>query len=215
MAEKNQKDVEDSNEVERLYRRNSLFAASVISIYSIAGGKLDNDVSVGFTKVSFSNPHALEYSLVVVAVYFCWRHWLVSKELRARFIENAFNSVSEPKWIEVILFDKIRSLIEQDGRRILDESIALNNPFKRRLKDVGFLHFKYAFSFTDDFSDRIDKVFEINVYEHPLVFLVLNIKYRFACLKNSLNDTHFGDGVIPILMMIVALILYSLNLTLR
>ncbi|MCE9924382.1 hypothetical protein LZ640_07770 [Aeromonas media] len=105
--------------------------------------------------------------------------------------------------------------MDQDGRRILDESVSLNNPFKRQLKDVGFLHFKYGVSFTDEFNDRIDKVFEINVYEHPLVFLVLNIKYRFACLKNSLNDTHFGDGVMPIFMMIIALILCSLNLTLR
>lgn len=215
MQHQPQNDIEDSNEVERLYRRNSLFAASVISIYSIAGGKLGQKLSAGLFDVSFSKPHVLEYSLIVVAGYFCWRHWLVSKELRKKLVQNALNSTGEFKWIKIFLSNKVNSLIGQGGWGSADAAGAHFDPFRRRLTNVGFVNIEYSFSYTDEFGDRVDKVVMVNLCKHPLVFLALSIRYRFAWFKNAISDTHFGDGVMPLFMMIVALLLYGFNLTLR
>lgn len=210
-----QNDIEDSNEVERLYRRNSLFAASVISIYSIAGGKLGQSLSTGLFDVSFSKPHVLEYSLIVVAGYFCWRHWLVSKDLRKRLVQNSLNSTGEFRWVSIFLSKKVNSLMGQGAWRSADVAGAHIDPFRRQLARVGFLNIEYSFSYTDEFGDRVDKIVKVNLCKYPLVFLALSIRYRLAWFKNAISDTHFGDGVMPLFMMIVALLLYGFNLTLR
>ncbi|QNF21639.1 hypothetical protein FT688_20820 [Aeromonas hydrophila] len=208
-------DLEDSNEVERLYRRNALFSASVISIYSIAGGKLDNEISVGLTKISFSNPHALEYALVVVAIYFCWRHWLVSKELRSKLMQSAYRDTKETKQIERFLTDESNALLqtyEWDLPRGAEIPVAMNS---RKLIEVGFINVKYEFYYQDGVGQIRNSSLVVNVFKNPLKFLIVSVSYRVSWFKKTVSDTHFGDGLMPLLVTMLALLLYCLNIISR
>ncbi len=190
-------DAEDSNEVERLYRRNTLFVSSIISVYSIAGGKLSGEASVGFTKVNFSNPNVLEYSLIVVAIYFCWRHWLVSKNIRRAMLLSIYSSTIEPKWIWGALDGETEFLKKQLTWPIEQGKGISPNMIGKELSDVGFVIARYEIKFRNVNSDVNAKTLNISLFRHPIVFFIVSVKYRIMWIKKALSNTHFGDGVFP------------------
>lgn len=212
VLEQSQKDVEDSNEVERLYRRNSLFGASVILIYSISGGSLNPDISVGMAKITFSNPIALEYSMILVSIYFCWRHWLVSKSLRRKLLESVYKARTEFKWASKRL-DVLSEYLIDDVVHYLDDlgqSIPVVQVHKELYK-IGFINIQYKIHFKNN-PQRIEiKDLNVWVFKNPLLFMAVNLKYRNAWFKNAISNTHFGDGFLPLTLTLVAVILYGLK----
>jgi hypothetical protein len=212
MPEQSQKDVEDSNEVERLYRRNSLFGASIISIYSISGGSLNNDVSVGFAKITFSNPIALEYSMILVALYFCWRHWLVSRSLRMKLLEYTYRTVSDFKWVSHEL-DTVSESLKSSVNHYLDEqgeSIPVVTHHKT-FSNIGFVEINYHICFENRPGKYEFRILRLSFFKMPFLFMAINLKYRCAWFKNAVNNTHFGDGFLPLTLMSVAIALYFLK----
>ncbi|QBX71432.1 hypothetical protein E4630_11480 [Aeromonas hydrophila] len=204
-------DAEGSNEVERLYRRNTLFVSSIISVYSTAGGKLSGEASVGFAKVNFSNPDILEYSLIVVVLYFCWRHWLVSKNIRREMLQRVYSSIIEPKWIWEALKDEIELLRKQlpwpteRGEGIPPHIVG------KELSHVGLVIVRYEISFKDTKLVVNSKTLSVSLFRHPVVFFVMRAKYRLTWVKKAISNTNFGDGVLPLLLTVMAILLYGFN----
>lgn len=212
MMHQPQNDIEDSNEVERLYRRNSLFAASIISIYSISGGSINSDVSVGLVKITFSNPRALEHSMILVALYFCWRHWLVSRPLRMKLLEYTYRTVSEFKCVSHKL-DVLSETLKNSVNHYLNEqgeSIPVSIHHKA-FSNIGFFEVGYHVCFENRPGKFEFRDLNISILKEPVLFVAVNFKYRCAWFKNAVNNTHFGDGFLPMTLMLVAMALYILK----
>jgi hypothetical protein len=207
MAKVQKNDAEDSNEVERIYRRNALFSSCIIIIYSVAGGHISDEVSLGVAKIKFNNPGYLEFSILIVSLYFCWRHWLVSKELRMRLITGAMDGVElsafGAKMVKERMHDKRHSLMYMKG----DDAVVPE--FKKvDLCDVGFMSLKVTYPVITVGRKVTSEVEEFNVLRDPMFFLSLSYKYRLAWFKRVFMETHFGDGILPMALTASAMTLY-------
>ncbi|WP_421279863.1 hypothetical protein [Aeromonas taiwanensis] len=165
-------DAESSNEVERLYRRNTLFTASIIAVYSIAGGEISSEASVGVVKINFGNPGALDVSLVVVAMYFCWRHWLVSRNLRQTMLQNIYNEIDAPKWIWKRLENEIFSLKETIDWPIRGFEGHPPVVVDSTLIDVNYTNIRYRMKFQDIHKKISERFFDISMFACPIFFLL-------------------------------------------
>ncbi|MBQ4666679.1 hypothetical protein [Aeromonas hydrophila] len=212
MAEQNPKDAEDSNEVERLYRRNSLFWGCLIVIYVLAGGHLGEELSIAGAKVTFSNPMAMEYSMLMVALYFCWRHWLVSRCIRIKLVETLYKGVKGGDWIWNALSAEYNTLLQslswavEKGKSIPPK---LNS---KALVSVGFVNLQYQLKFRDAVSLDNARIMKVSLFRHPIIFLVVSVKYRLSWIWKAITNTYFGDGVLPLMVTFIAISLYAMKM---
>jgi len=65
--------MEVDKDLEQQYRKNLMIVAGVVFIYSIAGGRMGNDLSLFGAKLIFSHPVWLEYAMVMMMCFFWWR----------------------------------------------------------------------------------------------------------------------------------------------
>ncbi|MBR7631640.1 hypothetical protein KAT72_22360, partial [Aeromonas popoffii] len=156
--------VDDSNEVERLYRRNTLFLASVIAVYSLAEGHIGSDVSVGIAKVTFNNPIVIEYSMVITLLYFCWRHLLVSKVLRCNLANRAIDGVTVPSSIISVLVRRTES--KREELKFIRGEQAVKPDFKGwKLCGIGFFTLRISYSYASGGGKLAQGEEEIDVFE--------------------------------------------------
>lgn len=208
MSEKPLNNVDDSNEVERLYRRNTLFFASVIAVYSLAEGNIGSDVSVGIAKITFNNPTVIEYSMVMTLLYFCWRHLLVSKVIRLYLVDRAIDGVTLPPRVIRALVKKTES--KREELRFIRDEQAVKLDFKGwKLCGIGFcsLRISYNYAWRGGKTEQGEE--ELDVFSYFGCFVTLNLKYRLSWLKNIAIQTHFGDGVLPVSLTVIAIVLYA------
>ncbi|MBL0559258.1 hypothetical protein [Aeromonas hydrophila] len=204
------KDIEDSNEVERLYRRNSLFVSSLIAIYALAGGRIDGEVSAVVIKIHFSQPYVLEFSMVLVSVYLWWRHLLVSKSIRSELEKEAISKTRcngyVGRWVERMQKKAKDAQVKKFPELAI--AAAAQPIYTMLLSDVGFS--KITLSHTDvDFSgQRMTRNMQVDLFSNPIAFAVVNAKYRYSWFSQSIFNTHFGDGVLPSIMIALSMMAY-------
>lgn len=199
-------------DLERQYRKNLMVVASIVLIYSIAGGKMAADLSLFGAKLQFSRPDLLEYAMVAVMCFFWWRHWQVSGWIRVDRMKRILAST------------KVAEITKETlSKLVIPEHIT-------RKKEAGFILASINVTIPDEVSVIVEKVnlraislnlsFYFNgMYDHvpvtlrfrdtPLGFMFIQCSYFRAWITNAIEDTHFGDAILPSLTTISALIAYS------
>ncbi len=199
----------DDKELERQYRKNLMVVASLVLIYSIAGGQMASGLSMFGAKLNFSRPEWLEYTMVFVMCFFWWRHWQVSKSIREDVILDACNGFEVPSF----MYGKIKrdvcqklnlnenefaSIWEYDGVRVRHhESHYENDGYLIKVSRVGFI------------SVTLSYLSEISIqYKLDRAWLVCGLLYRKAWIQNAIRDPKFGDAILPSILTITALVSY-------
>ncbi|MGL6576508.1 hypothetical protein ACSZOM_10195 [Aeromonas hydrophila] len=205
-----------SSSVEENYRKNLMIVATIISIYSIAGGGFDSELAIAGAKLKFSNPQYLEYASIVVLLFFWWRHWLVSVELRDEFNEHVNRQVTIPVSI-VRLIE--RNAYGEDVKPFDIISGRHWNTFPEienaSFKEMCFSHFMYSLADVDDEGRNRSYTFKFSFKSNPRNFCLVNYLYRKSWLKSVLLNTSFGDSILPSIITLVAIATYAINVITR
>ena len=201
-----------SSGVEENYRKNLMLVASIISIYSIAGGGFDSELAIAGAKLKFSNPQYLEYASIVVLLFFWWRHWLVSVELRDEFNNHVNRNVITPNFIVELIEKRAygKNVKEFDilSDRYWNGSPNISDALFYKL---GFLQFMYVLPHVDKEGREKSYKYEFNFKSNPKIFLLVNYAYRKAWLKSVLLNKYFGDAILPSVVSVIALTTYIYN----
>lgn len=201
-----------SSGVEENYRKNLMIVATMISIYSIAGGGFDSELTIAGAKLKFSNPQYLEYVSIVVLLFLWWRHWLVSVELRDEFNSHVNRQVYTPAFIVELIEERACGKNFERFDIISDRYWNGAPDIKNALfYKVGFLHFTYVLSHVDKEGRVRSYKYEFNFISNPKIFLLVNYAYRKAWLKSVLLNTYFGDAILPSVVSVIALTAYIYN----
>lgn len=91
--------MEADKDLEQQYRKNLMIVAGAVFVYSIAGGRMGNDLSLFGAKLIFRHPVWLEYAMVMMMCFFWWRHRQVSYSIRSNFVKNVYGNLIIPKWV--------------------------------------------------------------------------------------------------------------------
>ncbi|AXY01213.1 hypothetical protein D1115_08410 [Vibrio alfacsensis] len=71
-----------NDEMAQSYRKSVFLTASLLFVYTIAGGSIQGELSLFGATFKFSRPEYLEYLGVALVVFFTWSHWQVSDAAR-------------------------------------------------------------------------------------------------------------------------------------
>lgn len=202
-----------SSSVEENYRKNLMIVASIISIYSIAGGGFDSELAIAGAKLKFSNPQYLEYASIVVLLFLWWRHWLVSYADRESFNLALASRAVVPKEIykkanEVLKVKEIESQVVS-GNGFLQSDYCIND---LSMDFIGLLKVSYQLKYTrGGVGGNEPEEIALLLVSAPIVFLRINCNYRKEWIKLVLFDTRFGDAIFPSVMTFIAFVSYSYN----
>lgn len=188
----------DDKDLERQYRKNLMVVASIVLIYSIAGGKMAADLSMFGAKLQFSRPDWLEYAMVAVMCFFWWRHWQVSLDDRNRFL-NAILSGVNLKWIDDRLLEPNNLHVEL--RDYIDQGNGLFIKLTRRGPEV-------IYRVHDEYGDVSQFTAAINGFQTQAM-----IYYQLtrSAIISIIVKPHFGDAILPSVTTMAALIAYGVQ----
>lgn len=198
----------DDKDLERQYRKNLMVVASLVLMYSIAGGQMTSDLSMFGAKLNFSRPEWLEYAMVFVMCFFWWRHWQVSKPIRKDMFENSLRGFVLPSFMnERVRHDACKIFGLDEGKyisrwaynsiQIMPENSWDNDGHFFVLNDVGFLSVTLSEHGGMCIKYRMDRV-----------WLACSVLYRRQWLRNAIHETHFGDAILPAITTILAMTAY-------
>ncbi|MCH7373796.1 hypothetical protein MM182_00100 [Aeromonas sp. MR19] len=193
-----------------------MIVATIISIYSIAGGGFDSELAIAGAKLKFSNPQYLEYASIVVLLFFLWRHWLVSVELRDEFNDHVNRQVPIPNSI----VRSIEKLAYGEDVKPFDIISGQHwNTFPEiesaSFTEMCFSHFTYSLAHVDDEGRNRTYTYKFSFKSNPNKFLLVNYLYRKSWLKGVLLNTCFGDAILPSIIALVAIATYAINFITR
>lgn len=199
----------DDKELERQYRKNLMVVASIVLIYSIAGGQMASGLSMFGAKLNFSRPEWLEYTMVFVMCFFWWRHWQVSKSIRENVILDACNGFEIPSFMygrikrdvcQKLNFneDEFEVRWAYGGVQVKrHESPYDNDGYIMKVGRIGFI------------SVTLTYLSEISIqYKFDRAWLVCGLLYRKAWIQNAIRESKFGDAILPSILTISALVSY-------
>ncbi|WP_323900295.1 hypothetical protein [Aeromonas caviae] len=201
----------DDKDLERQYRKNLMVVASLVLMYSIAGGQMTSDLSMFGAKLTFSRPEWLEYGMVFLMCFFWWRHWQVSKFTRATIKDTALHNVVLPSYvyerIKIKLCEKFGC--DQDkyvvGPSIYGTEIAeANSPFS----DSGIIFHLTGVGFI---SVRFTGGSEVFCFKLDFTWLIASFHYRKTWVYNAIHQTQFGDAMLPTITATIAISAYILQ----
>lgn len=198
-------------DLERQYRKNLMIVASLVLMYSIAGGQMTSDLSMFGAKLTFSRPEWLEYAMVFVMCFFWWRHWQVSKDIRNDIRNQAIHNAKLPNYvyehIKIRLCDRF-GCSEDDyvvrpsiyGVEIAEKAIPFSDSGTVfNLTDVGFINVIFSGG-SETFEFKLDST-----------WCIASFKYRVAWVTNAIHQTQFGDAILPTLTSMAAITSYFLQ----
>lgn len=201
----------DDKDLERQYRKNLMVVASIVLIYSIAGGHMGKDLSMFGAKLNFSHPEYLEYAMVAVMCFFCWRHLIVSDGIRKEMSDAVYLDTNAPACFRENNRQKVEDRYRKEAK---DRGHNINflhqftNDWMFVVDRVGFIsasitmRYKYGINII---SERCD----LRITKAPYQFFIINLSYRTAWLKHAISKSHFGDAILPLMTTIAALLAYG------
>lgn len=198
-------------DLERQYRKNLMVVASIVLIYSIAGGEMGDAITMLGANLKFSRPDWLEWAMVTVMCFFWWRHFIVSKGIRKEMISTVLDGTKHPIYIKnqciLDIEEESRSKLKEDG--VCDDtSHKILGGCDFSLIKVGLLSVQLRASyFYDGMSEFRD--FDFSIRNNQFYFLVLSTKYRINWIKHAIFESHFGDAILPSVTFLAALVAYG------
>jgi hypothetical protein len=206
-------------DLERQYRKNLMVVASIVLIYSIAGGKMAADLSMFGAKLQFSRPDWLEWAMVVVMCFFWWRHNQVSADLRARQRSMALRKMVLPNMVLDDLFQTKNGnppYLEGDDRW---DEVCASRQYHEEFGPISRFYILYTRPFyisvgSGEFYARGD-VEPFDGWQTSIhkVHHKLSILFAYVCsyVRYAFKSPEFGDGILPSLVTLAALLAWSFN----
>lgn len=218
----------EEKELERQYRKNLMIMASVMLVYSIAGGEIAGDISMFGVAIKFSKSGYLDWLGLIVMCFLWWRHWLSSGFIRESMRELVIQE-------GVLSARSVRKILEcmLPGREVIIKpagvSLAPNNKYQC-VVGVGSgissvvelrmhticpiqVHFggstidlinglQSEFVYTRNSAYKISsKIVKLHVaFDYWKWFVICAIKYP-----------SFGDGLLPTIIVGLSSILFFVN----
>ncbi|WP_155400147.1 hypothetical protein [Aeromonas hydrophila] len=206
--------MEADKDLEQQYRKNLMIVASVVFVYSIAGGQMGNELSLLSAKLTFSHPVLLEYAMVIIMCFFWWRHRQVSYNIRRDFVKKVYGNLIIPKWVYRRLMREgtkhIEPIYYEGPDRV--EIHAPLRPFWDVPEEVGILWLSggvrsadiIAYSlYENESTDNL--LSDIKIKMSWLMRFCLCMAYTRSFIMISYKKTEFGDGVLPTIFFAIAL----------
>lgn len=202
----------DNKDLERQYRKNLMVAASIVLIYSIAGGQMSSDLSMLGAKLKFSRPEWLEYAMLSIMLFFWWRHWQISHDIRSNMRQIVFYNLRLSRTsIKHAIMNKLREQPIEINRAFDDKSAMYqfklsecNSVFSevrlKSLRPFGIDFGRFYTNFDCDYSQLLE-------YSLRAKLFVL-IDYLRTYVVCAIKFPDFGDGILPNLISFVACITY-------
>ncbi|MGL4206394.1 MAG: hypothetical protein ACRCRW_09805, partial [Aeromonadaceae bacterium] len=199
-------------DLERQYRKNLMVAASIVLIYSIAGGQMSSDLSMLGAKLKFSRPEWLEYAMLSIMIFFWWRHWQISHDIRDNITQIVFEKCRlSCASIRYAINDKVKSPFS-----VISVSLARNpSAYLISLSENSSVYSEVRLNslhpIVIDFGS-LNTYFncdERQLFEYPLrAKLYVSLDYFRAYVVCAIKFPDFGDGVLPNLISLVSCIAY-------
>ncbi|MBL0612251.1 hypothetical protein JD508_18655 [Aeromonas jandaei] len=208
----------DEKDIERQYRKNLMLVASIVFIYSIAGGQISSELSLFGAKLTFHRPEWLEYAMVVIMCFFWWRHCQVSVKVREEHLKKVYKNMRLHKWVfRRLMRDGNKSAqvkYDSDGwariygvpKCLDDDGARVELYWLRRVFFGGYLAFMDFANQSDDHPWH-EREIKISLAMRFSLF----ISYLRSLIVVSYKDPEFGDGVFPTLLFIVSSIAWVQN----
>lgn len=189
-----------SNEtLEKQYRKSLLITSVILLLYSIAGGSFKDGLSFFGSKMTFTRPEFLEYFAVILVLFFTWKHWLSSATIRKTFsndlsIIKSFKHYPTNNLWAIILNDRI------DSYDKCTFQVSINWFSKINIASHQFT------TFGDEINIEINQ--NKQGYLCKASCCVIQI---YHLIKTTVSKPEFGDGILPFIIALLALIAYIIN----
>ncbi|WP_153013102.1 hypothetical protein [Aeromonas hydrophila] len=76
------------------------------------------------------------------------------------------------------------------------------------LSNVGFSKITLSHIDVDFSGQRMTRNMQVDLFSNPIAFAVINARYRYSWFSQSIFNTHFGDGVLPSIMIVLSMMAY-------
>lgn len=207
-------------DLEPQYRKNLMIVASIVLIYSIAGGKMAAEFSMFGAKLQFNRPELVEYAMVLVMCFFWWRHWQISGDARKEHTRKKYYYMI----LNAALFDRLIAS-KNEATSVLYEPNEWSRIFgvpidllidhtkkelywKRKPFFGGDLAYIELSSGEDsDAFPFVEREIEISWWMR----MPMMCSYIKAFFIASIRDTEFGDAVLPSFISLLALVFWCIN----
>ncbi|WP_324046014.1 hypothetical protein [Aeromonas caviae] len=208
----------EDKDLERQYRKNVMVLASIVFIYSVAGGQMSTELSLFGAKLTFSRPEWLEYAMLAMLCFFWWRHCQISEETRGEHLKKVYNNFRLHGWVyKRLMCDGQKSTqVKYDSEgwdRIYgvpvnrdDECGRIELYWMRRTLFGGRIAYMDFANNTDE-----DPWHEREIVISPSMRLLMFIKYFRSSVVVIYRDPEFGDGVLPTIFFVLASASWVLN----
>lgn len=184
-------------DLERQYRKNLMVVASIVLIYSIAGGKMAADLSMFGAKLQFSRPDLLEWAMVALMCFFWWRHWQVSGFIRAEIKRSNLRDVYLTNECEEMLVSALeKSLLHTvDCLSVFNDE---NNKVMIDIEKVSIFSVSVKFTYWDNSAaEHKARNLIFSVRTAPVIWVLIQASYLHIRIANAVKLPHFGDAVLP------------------
>ena len=218
----------EDRELERQYRKNLMIISSVMLVYSVAGGEIGGEINLSGVAIKFKNSGLLEWLGLLIMYFLCWRHWLVSGDIRKEMNELVIAEGRLSSWcvkrvIRTFLPERTVSLNEKNSslspRNKNEYSIGIDS----NLKFLGEVKFHSVFplrlffghgtidminNLQGDFKYTKDSIYGVSSW---LVKLGVAFDYWRCFALCAFKYPSFGDGLLPSLIVVTSTIAFIVN----
>lgn len=202
----------DNKDLERQYRKNLMVAASIVLIYSIAGGQMSSDLSMLGAKLKFSRPEWLEYAMLSIMIFFWWRHWQISHDIRDNMNQIVFDNLRlSCTSIKYAVMNKLREQPIEIKRAFYSKPTMYQFNLSECESVFSDIRLKSLRPIAIDFGCFYSKFYgdynQFSKYSLRAKLFVL-LDYLRTYIVCAIKFPDFGDGILPNLVSVVACIAY-------
>lgn len=206
-------------DLERQYRKNLMVVASIVLIYSIAGGEMGDGITMLGANLKFNRPDWLEWAMMAVMCFFWWRHWQISSEIRkVHHMEASKGTLIPDKAIRHLVANGVCSM----SFWYSDEPWLAARASSEFFDEYGppetyFLLWSKPFEFWVAHAEYYDnhcnepmrgKMVRIDAIRLRFLIFIALLKSYISC---AIKKPEFGDGLLPGFISFAALCAWILN----
>ncbi|HGY1013668.1 TPA: hypothetical protein ACNUUK_001948 [Aeromonas salmonicida subsp. smithia] len=218
----------EEKELERQYRKNLMIMASVMLVYSIAGGEIVGDISMFGVAIKFNQSGYLDWLGLIVMYFLWWRHWLSSSFIRQSMKElviqeGVLSARSVKKILECMLpghevtikppgvslapNNKHQLVVGVGGGRSTLAELRMHTIYPMQVH-FGSTIIDLINGLQSEFEYTRDSVYKVS---SKLVKLHVAFDYWRWFVICAIKYPSFGDGLLPTIIVGLSSILFIVN----
>lgn len=189
----------------------------IVLVYSVAGGSFNGALELFGAKLTFKKPIYLEYVAVFVMMFLLWRHSAATRTVLHEVRREVIGETNIGQLSDFFARQLVLDLSNQGGSNTSERRFNVTpepNIASIILSDARVLSFNVVVTY---YLNGIvyEKEYVIRPIKNSPQFLLIQIKHAAVFFRVIFLKTQFWDVYYPMILSVVAFIMYVYNIVNR